>query len=142
MGMLCTLLCIVLIVLLTIYPSDSAPWWVYLAFVFFAGVGVTITLYGKKWEVRASGNEIHITTLFGRTKTYTFDSITQIKSIVPENIIGQYNADMSNIIIYSGDESILSMSWYYKGYKPFLDRLLEHGHIEIKAQPYRENGIL
>ena len=124
-GIIGAMVFLALIVLMTIFPNDTAALWVYIVFSAFILLGVYIAVYSVSWEVNVTGNEIRLRALFKKTKTFTFDQIKTVKVRTHPNYGNQ-----TKLVLYSDTEKLMYVESHCIGYDLFLTRLQNEG-IEL-----------
>lgn len=78
-GVICAIFFCVLIVLMSVFPNDTAEWWVYLVFSFFVILGFFLIFYCVKWELRIEDNQIIYTPFIGKKIIFTIGNIKKAK---------------------------------------------------------------
>jgi hypothetical protein len=111
-GIVCALFCFSLIILMTIFPNDSASWWVYLIFISFSSLGISMVLYCIKWELKIEYDQLTYTTFLGKKKTFSMASIQKIKL-----------KSGPQIIAYGEKGKLFSADFNCRGYNVLISRL-------------------
>ena len=78
-GIICTIFFCALIVLMSIFPNDSAEWWIYLVFSLFVILGFFLIFYCVRWELKIEGNQIIFKPFIGKKNLFTIDNIKKVK---------------------------------------------------------------
>jgi len=78
-GIICTVFFCGLIVLMCIFPNDTAEWWTYLVFALFGILGIYIIFYCVRWKLEIEGNQIIYTPFIGKKRSFIFSDIKKIK---------------------------------------------------------------
>jgi len=78
-GIICAFFFCGLIVLMYIFPNDTAEWWTYLVFALFGMLGFYIIFYCVRWKLEIEGNRIIYTPFIGKKRLFTFDDIKKVK---------------------------------------------------------------
>jgi len=110
------------IVLMSIFPNDTAELWVYLTFASFFLSCAVFAAYFLSWQMRVKGNEIRFSCWFMRTKKFTFDDITEIPE---KDFVPYINAQYPKTVLYLKNKKLLTIYSYYIGYDMFMSRLYE-----------------
>lgn len=116
LGIVCIIFFGACLVLMSLFPNDTAVLWVYLVFIMFIIFGALLALFSIYWEIRVTGNEIRFSSIFSRGKTFTFADIHRVKLKNPTSPY-QY------IIIYSRTKRLLRVESTSIGYNILVDRL-------------------
>ena len=121
-GMICSLFFSALIVLLIVYPNDTADTGVVLTFIAFILLGFFCIFCGfclKRWKIHIDGNQIHYTPYIGGVREFTFDMISMVRSTSDP----RWAAGISEIKVYTGDKIIFSVGRSSRGFDLLLSRL-------------------
>jgi hypothetical protein len=111
-GIICTLFFSALIVLMSIFPNNTAEWWVYLIFSLFVILGFFLIFHCIRWELKIEVNQIIYTPFIGGKRLFTIDNIKRVKL---EN--GQ------KIIAYDGNKKLFSVEYQCNGFNVLVSRL-------------------
>lgn len=84
-GCVCVLLFTGIIILMAIFPNDTAEWWVYLIMTIFVLLGLCLITAHLNWSVVINENDFVYRTFWRKTYQIEYTEITRIKS--SENII-------------------------------------------------------
>jgi len=68
-----------IIVLMTMFPNDTAVWWVYTIFFSFMVLGIFYATYAAKCEVKVVNDTIYVTSYFGKKKVANFSEIKMVR---------------------------------------------------------------
>jgi hypothetical protein len=111
-GIICALFFFSLIILMTIFPNDTAEWWIYPVFIVCSISGILMALYCIKWEIKIENDEIMYTPFFGKKKTFSIGSIKKIKS-----------KNGQQIKAYDEKGKLFSVESNCRGYNVLISRL-------------------
>ena len=151
LGMLNTLVCGGIIILMILFPNDSATWWVYLILGLFLLIGLWNLCTTVTWEVKIQNNYIQFRNSLGRTQNISFKDVEkikvflkvmvkrdgiQIKDILSEKKtfydsverikMGSYleQTRVAQITLYLTDgKKIFSITPDYRGFDDFMEKL-------------------
>ena len=101
------------IVLMTIFPNDTAHWVIYLIFSFFAALGFLLIFSYRRWEVKIENNLITYTPLIGEKKSFTFENITRVK----------YKRNNQKITVFNESKKLFSIDFFCIGGNVFASLL-------------------
>jgi hypothetical protein len=110
-GIICTVFFCALIVLMIMFPNDTAEWWVFLVFSLAAVWGLCIILYCVAWELRVEDNQITYSPFIGKKKSFPIDFITKIK----------FNGQQ--IKAYAANKKLFTVDSSCRGYNILVFRL-------------------
>ena len=111
-GIICVAFFCALIVLMTLFPNDTAEWWVYVIFSFFVLLGLFLIIYCSTWKLQIENDQIVYCPFFGIKRNFLITSITNIKT---------YNGQ--KIKAYIDDKKIFTIEYTAKGYGVLISRL-------------------
>ena|GEM_PF-5640434 len=99
------------LILMTVFPNDTATWWVYVLCTTFLLLGAWLCYFAVRWRITVDHDNIQITTLVGKEKTYSRHEIT--------------GAVLKNqaLIVYKGTKKLFDLAPYFDGFVPFVDYL-------------------
>jgi len=111
-----------LIVLMLIYPNDTADLGVFFVFFAFIILGILLIIMGfcnRRWEVHIEGRQINYTPHIGNAKQFTFDSISRVQSIHHSGLaIG-----IAEIKFYVGDKVVFAVESSSREFNTLLSHL-------------------
>jgi len=114
-----------LIVLMSIFPNDTAQWWVYLLFSLFVVLGAFLTVYNLFWNIIVKNEIISCHSLLKRTKTFTFDAIKEVKMKYHDiDNKRHYNGIVYEIILYSDKSKLIAVDSACKNFDVFVSCLV------------------
>jgi hypothetical protein len=111
-GIICAVFFLALLILMTIFPNDTAEWWVYLVFSLFVLLGLSLTFYCATWKIEIDENQIQYSPFPWVKRQFLFTDITKVK-----------NQNQQQIKVYSADKIILKVDWNCRGFNVFKERL-------------------
>ena len=107
---------VIVAVLATIFPDDTAGWWVYLIlFPMFFG-SLYFGLYCAYWELRVSGDELCHRTLLKQPRQFRLSDISKVEVKNP-------NSPVEQATLYAGTQKILEVGAICAGYYTFVEHL-------------------
>jgi len=119
LGVISSLFWSALIILMTLFPNDTADYWVYLVFTLFLLLGVWFIWISVAWRVQIEGENIQSRNYFFRTQRFTIKSIARVKTKKSKN-----QNQFDEVTLYSKDgEELLYLSPFYSGFREFMERL-------------------
>ena len=68
-----------MLVLMTLYPNDTAAWWVYLEFIAFLLLGIGLAVNGARWKIEAGGGALRITRSLGGARSVLLSEIGAVR---------------------------------------------------------------
>jgi len=119
-GFVCALFFGALIVLMTIFPNDTADWWVYLIFSLIVLGGSAMILYSIFWKLEIIEDKLRYVPLLRRAKAFRFDMIKKVR-------MKHQNTPNESIRLYSEIEKLVTIEVNYRGYKVLVKRLQQAG---------------
>jgi len=117
-GIVCMLVFGALIIYMSIFPNDTAEWWVFLGFFVFVLLGLLLVLVYIIWEIKIEGENIYCKFLL-RRKNFSFSDITKVRIKNPNPQNDQYQ----QAILYAGTKKILTIESFCRGYSILIKRL-------------------
>ena len=123
-GILCSLFFCALIVIMLIYPNDTAVAGVFIGFGIFILLGLICIFIGfllRRWEVRINGHDINYTPYIGKATQFTFDNISRVQSIPNSGWAG----GIAEVKFYAGDKIVFTIGSSSKGFTELLSHLNE-----------------
>jgi len=102
-----------LIVLMTIFPNNTAYWWVYVIFLFFMLLGMFFATYAAKCEIKVVNDTIYVTSYIGSKRTADFSEIKMVRK------------DNQSITAYTSQGKLFTIYSYYIGFAFMHDALKE-----------------
>lgn len=106
-------------VLMSVFPNDTADWWIYLIFITFAVAGISFALFGIFYRVEVKGGSIKYTSPFKRM-TMTFDDITRARVRVSAN-------GSESLSVYGGSKKLFTAYSAFAGYNLFIRLIRKRG---------------
>jgi hypothetical protein len=103
-------------------------WWVFLlAMSPFLVFGPFLTVFWYRWKIAVKGNQLTVSTFFGKKKTFTFDYITKVKysSISRLAKTGQINTEY--IYAYHEKKKLFTVTSVCAGFQILASRLKDAG---------------
>jgi hypothetical protein len=117
LGVGCVLVFGAFLVIMSIFPNDTADWWVYVIFVLFTLSGAFMVLFCIGWEVKIIGNDIYYKSFFKNKSVFTFDDISCVEMKNPES-------PFKTIKLYSNTrKKLLTIETICSGSNVFIKRL-------------------
>ena len=104
-----------LIVIMTIFPNDTATWHAYVGFSFFVVLGVFLIVCSLRLKIRVVNDLIYVRPLFGRTKTFNFSEIEWVR------------LGMHGIAAYSDTSKMFSVGFIELGSNLMVQKLESKG---------------
>ncbi len=114
-GICCMLLFGGFMVLMSIFPNETAVGWVYALFAAFTLLGLFLVVYALRWGIEVDSNSLRYTPLFGSQKQV---SLSQIERVV------QFN---QGIKVYAGGHRLFTVEYNCIGYGLLCQRLAALG---------------
>jgi hypothetical protein len=119
-GIICTVFFFALLMLMTMFPNDTAEWPVYLIFSLFAFLGLCLTFYCFKWKLEVEGNQIIFSPVTGGKTSFGIDHITKVKF-----------SNGQKITAYNENKKLFSVESNCRGFNVLVSRLRnEQIHFE------------
>ena len=119
-GIVCVLFFGGIMIAMTLFPNDTATWWVYFIFALFGMLGIGLALFGIFWKVEIIDDNISYHSPFKSPKHFSFEEITNVKI---------KRSTMIQVVLYSGKRKLFSLDSSCKGFGLFVERLKEKGFL-------------
>ena len=117
-GILCALVFGAALIFMSIFPNDTAEWWIYLMFFVFVLLGLLLILVYIIWEIKIEGDNVYFKSLIIH-KNFTFADITKVKIKNPNPQNDQYQ----QAVLYAGTKRIITVESFCRGYGILIKRL-------------------
>ena len=121
-GILCSLFFSALIVIMLIYPNDTATAGVFFGFGIFILLGLLCIFIGflfRRWEIRFDDRDINYTPYIGKATQFTLDKITRVQSIPNSG----WTAGIAEVKFYVGDKIVFTIGSSSRGFTELLSHL-------------------
>ena len=110
-GLVCMIFFGGCIILMTLFPNDTATWWVYLTFISFFVMGALVTLYAISSKIIVVKDSIRYTPIFGIKQTFAFSDIKRVK------------LRKTSLTVYGEKQALFSMELDIIGCSLMIERL-------------------
>lgn len=114
-GIISSLIFTALMVLMTIFPNDTAELWIYIIFGMFELLGIILIVYAIRWQVKVENDNIYFTPFIGKQKSAAFSDIIR------------YKTSTQGITVYTSKGKLFSAEYICIGYNILLERLKNTG---------------
>ncbi len=114
-GVICSLVFLSFTVIMTLFPNDTAEWWVYAVFIAFSLLGAFLAYYCIVWNVRVHEDTIIFNTAFRKPRAFTFNDITEVRQ------------KTDGMAIYCDGRKTLTLQTNCAGYRTLVSRLTDEG---------------